>query len=68
MTGTLGADAGGEPPRRMLTFASGGWVLLLSGVVSLALITWAIDGNHPLPDWLQRDIDTLLTPYRPLTG
>lgn len=33
-----------------------------------SLITWAIDGNRPLPDWLQLDIDTLLTPYRPLTG
>jgi AcrR family transcriptional regulator len=33
-----------------------------------SLITWAIDGNRPLNAWLQTDIDTLLTPYRPLTG
>jgi hypothetical protein len=29
-------------PARLLTFASGGWVLLLTGLLTLALIAWAV--------------------------
>lgn len=30
-----------------------------------ALLTWAIDGEGTLADWLRGDVDTLLGPYRP---
>ncbi len=34
---------------RMLTFRSGGWVLLLAGISTLALFIWAVAGiGHPL--------------------
>ncbi len=29
-----------------------------------ALLSWAIDGDGPLPDWLRRELDTLLNAYR----
>lgn len=37
---TTTADA--ARPERMLTFASGGWVLVLTGIASVALLVWAI--------------------------
>jgi AcrR family transcriptional regulator len=30
-----------------------------------SLLTWCIDGDGELAAWMQRDLDTLLTPYRP---
>lgn len=32
----------GKKPERLLTFASGGWVLLLTGLISLGLLTWGL--------------------------
>lgn len=34
---------GGQPPR-LLTFRSGGWILVLAGLFSTALIAWALAG------------------------
>jgi len=33
-----------------------------------SLMTWAVDGDGPLTEWLRRDIETLLAPYRSLVG
>jgi AcrR family transcriptional regulator len=33
-----------------------------------SLMTWAVDGDGELTSWLQRDIETLLAPYRSLVG
>ena len=33
-----------QTPQRMLTFASGGWVLLAAGLLSAALMVWALAG------------------------
>ena len=41
--------------RRMLTFRSGGWVLLLAGLFALAILVWAVAG-------------AFLRPGRPLIG
>jgi AcrR family transcriptional regulator len=30
-----------------------------------SLLTWCVDGQGELSDWIRRDLDTLLTPYRP---
>lgn len=30
-----------------------------------SLLTWCVDGEGDLAAWIRRDIDTLLTPYRP---
>ncbi len=30
-----------------------------------SLLTWCIAGNVELPEWIRRDLDTLLIPYRP---
>jgi AcrR family transcriptional regulator len=33
-----------------------------------SLMTWAVDGAGDLGEWLHRDIETLLAPYRSLVG
>lgn len=30
-----------------------------------SLLTWCVNGTGALPAWMQRDLDTLLIPYRP---
>jgi len=33
-----------------------------------SLMTWAVDGDGALGEWLRRDVETLLAPYRSLVG
>ena len=33
-----------------------------------AMLTWAIDGRGKLVDWLRREVDAILAPYRPRTA
>jgi AcrR family transcriptional regulator len=40
----------------------------ISTTWSGSLMTWAVDGDGALTDWLRRDIETLLAPYRSLVG
>ena len=35
-----------DKPQRLLTFSSGGWVLLLGGVFALGVFIWALAGAY----------------------
>jgi hypothetical protein len=60
-----------DPPRRLLTFASGGWVLLLAVIVSGLLIAWAVGpvilGIASRPPGDGRTIESYRFDLEPLT-